>query len=116
MKRLPVWLALVLVSACATLFNADRDPVSFGSEPTGAEVWIDGTNRGRTPLTLELQPNREYQVVLKLHGEERAFELTNSVGAGWIVLDVLGGLIPVIIDAATGEWKELDTKAINATF
>ena len=40
--------------------------------------------------------------------------ITNHVGAGWIVLDVLCGLVPVIIDAATGAWCDLDQKNIKA--
>jgi glycerol-3-phosphate acyltransferase PlsY len=40
--------------------------------------------------------------------------VNTKVGAGWVVLDVLGGLIPVIVDAATGDWKKLDQDAVNA--
>jgi len=40
--------------------------------------------------------------------------LNNSVGAGWFVLDILGGLIPIIIDAATGNWYGLDQEHVNA--
>jgi hypothetical protein len=98
---------------CATLFNSDRDAVSFNTNPSQAEVWINGTKRGETPLTLELEPNEEYEVVFRKDGREQAYMLDNHVGAGWVILDVLGGLIPVIIDAVTGDWQELDSKAIN---
>ncbi|GAA5522894.1 hypothetical protein Asal01_02862 [Fodinibius salicampi] len=30
-------------------------------------------------------------------------------------LDVLGGLVPVVVDAATGAWYNLDQESINAT-
>jgi len=36
------------------------------------------------------------------------------VGAGWVILDILGGLIPVIVDAATGDWHYLDQTNVNA--
>jgi hypothetical protein len=29
-----------------------------------------------------------------------------KVGVKWIVLDILGGFVPVIVDAATGNWYE----------
>jgi hypothetical protein len=32
----------------------------------------------------------------------------NSIGTRWIVLDILGGLVPVIIDAATCPWDHPD--------
>lgn len=35
-------------------------------------------------------------------------------GAGWIVLDVLAGLVPIIVDAATGAWYGLDQDNVNA--
>ena len=109
---LPV-LVLSALTACATLFNADREPVSFSSNPSDAEVWINGTLRGRTPLMIELQPNEEYEIVFKKEGREMAYDLNNHVGAGWVVLDILGGIVPVVVDAATGSWYELDTKVVN---
>ena len=41
--------------------------------------------------------------------------LETEVPSKWVVLDILGGLLPVIIDAATGDWKELQTDVCNAT-
>ena len=37
-----------------------------------------------------------------------------SVGEGWIVLDILGLLVPGIIDAATGDRYTLDQDHVNA--
>ncbi len=37
----------------ATLFNNGSIPVSITSEPSGARVFLDGRERGRTPLTIE---------------------------------------------------------------
>ena len=114
MKRKSLLLvALSLMTACATLFNGDREPVSFSSNPSDAEVWINGTLRGKTPLMIELQPNEEYEIVFKKEGREMAYDLNNHVGAGWVVLDILGGIVPVVVDAATGSWYELDTKVVN---
>ena len=41
-------------------------------------------------------------------------KINTKVGAGWVILDVLGGIVPVIIDAATGSWKKLDQDNLNA--
>ena len=40
--------------------------------------------------------------------------INSKVGAGWVILDVLGGLIPIVVDAATGSWKKLDQDAVDA--
>ena len=39
--------------------------------------------------------------------------VSKKVGAGYVVLDVLGGLLPVIIDAATGSWYVLSTNTVH---
>jgi hypothetical protein len=46
--------------------------------------------------------------------EAKTFTLTNHVEVGWVILDVIFGLIPVIVDAATGSWYVLDQDYVNA--
>jgi hypothetical protein len=70
---------------------------------------------GKTPLQLKLASKKEYAIEFRAEGyQPRVYNISNKVGAGWIVLDVLAGLIPVIIDAATGAWYKLDQDNINA--
>jgi hypothetical protein len=107
-------IAFVL-SGCAALFKGSTAPVNFSSDPGGAKVYVNGSLLGTTPFELELKSNKTYKLEFKKDGfETRTVMLNNSVGAGWIVLDVLGGLLPVIIDAATGNWYNLDQENVNA--
>jgi CRISPR/Cas system-associated exonuclease Cas4 (RecB family) len=115
-KYLSVFLALVLVTSCATLFKGSTDDVQFGSNPVGAEVYVDGKLMGKTPMNLELISKKTYVIEFKFEGQTKAVNLTNKVGAGWIILDVLGGLIPVIVDAATGCWYQIKQKNVNVDF
>lgn len=106
---------ILILSGCATLFKGTSETVSLGSEPP-AEVYINGTYRGDTPVKLDLKSDKEYDIEFRKEGfESKTVHISNSVGAGWIVLDVLGGLVPVIVDAATGAWYQLDQKMVNAT-
>lgn len=106
--------SLILIS-CATIFKGSTDDVSFSSEPSGAKVYVNGNLLGTTPVQLELKSKSSYTIEFKKEGyETKTVLLNNSVGAGWIVLDILGGLIPIIIDAATGNWYELDQEHVNA--
>lgn len=115
-----VFVLLLLVvslifTSCATIFKGSTDDVSFSSDPTGAKVYVNGILLGTTPFQLELISKNSYVIEFKKDGyETKTVVLNNSVGAGWIVLDVLGGLIPVIIDAATGNWYSLDQEHVNA--
>lgn len=104
-----------LFTSCATLFKGSTDTVDFSSDPTGAKVYVNGSLLGTTPVQLELKSKNSYTIEFKKDGyETKTVVLNNSVGGGWIVLDILGGLIPVVIDAATGNWYELDQEHVNA--
>ncbi len=105
----------VIFSGCATLFKGGAPYVGVTSDPTGAQVYVNGMNRGTTPVSLKLEPQKTYDIEFKKEGyATRTYHIGNKLGAIWIVLDVLGGGIPLIIDAATGNWMELDQDNINA--
>lgn len=119
-SAVPSWkvvtIALVagVIAGCATLFNSGTKNVAMSSNPSAAEVWINNVNRGATPITLELNNHQSHTVVFRKEGyQDVACELTASVGAVWVILDILGGLVPVIVDAATGEWKGIDQDVCN---
>ena len=101
MKKM-MWLAsgVIALAGCATLFNEDTKAIGFASVPAEAEVWIDGMQRGVTPLTLNLDNHTSHTVTFRKEGHRDVVcDLTATTGTKWIVLDVLGGLIPVIVDA-----------------
>lgn len=101
--------------SCATLFKGTSEEVRFGSDPQRAEVWVNGERMGETPLTLKLESKKTYTIEFRKEGyRTETRRITNRIGAGWIILDVLAGLVPVIIDAATGAWYSLDQKNVDA--
>ncbi len=106
----------LLFTSCATLFGGGASQnVSFSSEPGGTKVFVNGTPMGTTPCELKLEKKKTYTVEFRKDGyQSYIFNISNSVGAGWIILDILGGLIPIIVDAATGSWYSLDQEHINA--
>ncbi|OLD74169.1 MAG: hypothetical protein AUI33_06455 [Ignavibacteria bacterium 13_1_40CM_2_61_4] len=116
MKTLTVLLlcAAMIINGCAILFSGTNAGVRMESSPDGVEVWVNGAKAGVTPCKIELKKNQEYSVEFRKEGyTTRTYRLTNSVGAGWIILDILGGLVPVVIDAATGAWYGLSQDNIN---
>ena len=108
-------VVIALIGSCATIFKGSSSKVDFSSDPSGAQVYVNGVPRGTTPINLKLESKKTYTIEFKKDGyEQRTYTITNHVGVGWIVLDVIFGLIPVIVDAATGAWYELDQDAVNA--
>ena len=105
---------LLLLAGCGMLFIPSTKDVTVNSSPVEAQVSIDGVDHGLTPLTIELDNNESHTIVISKDGYETVTcNLTARVKGGIIVLDILGGLIPVIVDAATGAWKALDETACS---
>ena len=105
----------LLTSSCATVFKGNSNKVNFNSNPQGAQIYVNGNYMGDTPIRIKLESNQNYNIEFKKEGyKTKTFNITNHVGVGWIVLDVILGLVPVIVDAATGSWYELDQKNVNA--
>lgn len=102
-------------TGCATLFGPSSHALALASEPAGAEVYVNGFKMGTTPVELNLKADKSYTIEFRKEGYNSVTRVVNTkVGAGWVILDILGGLIPVIIDAATGNWNQLDQDAVNA--
>ncbi len=107
------YLLLLSLSSCATLFEKKTHDLTVNSNIPG-EVYIDGTLMGKTPLVLSLKANKSYTVQVKAKGYTSSTKmLNNKIGIHWVVLDVLGGLLPALIDLATGNWYTLETPVLN---
>jgi|ERR1035438_7565054 hypothetical protein len=110
-------LSAFLFSSCATIFHGSTDNVNFSSEPAGANIYINGQLMGKSPMPLELKSNVTYMVEFRLKGfENKTIIINNKVDGLWVVLDVVFGLFPVVIDAATGNWCSLYPANAKVTF
>tara|TARA_R110002126_G_scaffold124451_1_gene266396 strand:+ start:14920 stop:15291 length:372 start_codon:yes stop_codon:yes gene_type:complete len=118
MKKFILLLTVITtltLTSCASLFGPKSHSLSATSNPQGAEIYVDGERMGVTPLKLELDPSKTYSIEYRKKGYRSITKIVKGkVGVKWIVLDILGGLIPVVIDAATGNWYEFEKDRINA--
>jgi hypothetical protein len=110
-----ILLVCIFTAQCASIIKGTSNKVDFNSKPQGAQVYVNGNYMGDTPIRLKLVSKDNYAIEFVLEGyKSKIFNITNHVNAGWIVLDVICGIIPVIVDASTGAWYELDQKNVNA--
>jgi len=108
-------VSMLSLSGCATLFKGTAKKIDMQSSPEKAEVYVNGQFMGITPLQLNLSVKHSYAIEFRAEGyQPRVYHINNRVGAGWVVLDVILGLVPVIVDAATGAWYNLDQVNIDA--
>jgi hypothetical protein len=113
MKRAPTAALLALIawgaSGCATILNEDTRLVTIQSNPPGAQIVVDGVPAGITPATIPVSNSDDHHIVINGAGGAQGCFLESHVGAGWVVLDIilLPLLIPIVVDAITGEWASL---------
>ena len=110
---------IVVLSGCATIFLGNIRTIPVSSSPDGAEVYINGQFKGKTPLTLTLNNTEAvvWNVKMKKTGyKDVTFTLNRNIRGGMVILDVIMGLVPVIVDAATGSWYDIYPKSVNQTF
>ena len=105
-----------LTTSCATVLGSKQHDFTFDSAPTGAQVFVDGNPVGSTPLTVNLSNTQSHSVVFRMEGyADIGCQLQKGTGAGWVIADVVFGIVPIVIDAATNNWSQTKTHECNQT-
>src|SRR5579871_6272520 len=110
--------ATACLSGCATVVGGGHDqPVHIDSEPQGARVLVDGQPRGVTPTDILLSRRQEHQVQIDLEGYPPQVTVLKPGCNPWIFGNLLvGGLIGLAVDAATGAVSTLYPGEVKAVF
>jgi len=94
-------------SGCAAVLGSHQKTFDLQSNPQSADVFVDGNRLGSTPLQVKLDNHKNYTFVFRKEGyKDASCTLNKSTGAGWVIFDVLTGLVAVVIDAATNSWSQ----------
>jgi PEGA domain-containing protein len=106
-QLLVVILLLATTTGCAAILGTKQKNFDLNSNPSGADVYLNGNRLGSTPLKVKLSNQATHTFVFRRQGyQEATCTLNRGTGAGWVILDVLTGLVPIVIDAATGSWSQ----------
>ena len=104
-QSLIVLLIPVIFNSCATITKDDSQPVSFSSEPQGADVSLNSISVGTTPTTVMVK--RKMGKTMVTYSKEgyrtQTFPLDKSVAGMTFGNIIFGGLIGVGVDVATGK-------------
>jgi PEGA domain-containing protein len=105
--RVLLLFSLMLLTGCAAIFGSKQKTFDLRSDPGSAEVFLDGARLGTTPFKVQLSNMKEHTFVFRKEGyKEVTCTLTKQTGGGWVVADILLGIVPIIIDAATSSWSQ----------
>ena len=109
-------LMVLSLAACATIMHGSGQDVGISSAPTGASVWIDNSEKGRTPLIFKLTRKDNHIVKIQMDGYQ-PFEatVTRSV-SGWVWGNIVfGGLIGLAVDAISGGIYKLTPEQVSGS-
>ena len=105
-------LALLLTSSCASIFTGSKRNVLFESEPSGAKVFVNGFEKGTTPVQIKVKADDRVDFRLDDY-KERVVVMDSNFN----LVAILNGfsIIGWGIDAITGSLKRVDTKYVKVT-
>lgn len=88
--------------------------IMISSDPTGAEVAVDGMSRGRKPIDVAMKRKRDHLVSISLDGyETRTIPVIKDVGGAVWGNVLMGGLIGWGVDATSGAQYNLNPPTIH---
>jgi hypothetical protein len=118
-SSLLIAISLACVS-CASITRGSKDKVLVETTPSGADVRSDSGASGLTPITLQLPRKNDAVLTITKPGykTETVRLISKMSGAGGTVMAgnvLLGGLIGIGVDAATGATKDLYPNPVRVT-
>jgi hypothetical protein len=91
------------LSSCATIMDGSSQTMTFNSNPSGAEIFLDGKRLGATPLTVELKRERNKMFVAKKDGyDEQQIVLSTHLNSWFWGNFITGGVLGSTTDYASG--------------
>ncbi len=112
MKKLSLITLLLVLVSCATLFSNGSDKITFTSEPSDAQVYLNGVEIGKTPLTYEVDRAtfQQSEIVIKKDGyESKNFMLGRTLATAAIFN--LTSWLSWLTDATSGNMIEYSPRA-----
>lgn len=118
-RRVATYVAAALgicALGCATILSDTDEEVTVESEPKEATVTVNGKEYGETPTNLRLDVDESHTIKIEKEGyESKTYRISNEIGVEWVILDVVFGVIPILVDAATGAWYKLEENYVTVT-
>ncbi len=111
LKNIISIFTIISVISCGAIIHGTKQDVSIIA-PSDALVKVNGRSaKGSTVMKLER--GKSYSVTMHRGGQEQVCgQITNSLSAGVLIADILFGLVPLIVDAATGAWYNLEPEQV----
>jgi hypothetical protein len=103
---------ILLTTSCASILTGSKRKVLFESDPSGAKVFVNGFEKGKTPVQIKVAADDRVDFRLDDYSERVVVMDSN-----FNLVAILNGLsiIGWGVDALTGSLKRVDTKYVKVT-
>ncbi|MFP3868507.1 MAG: SHOCT domain-containing protein [Desulfobacteraceae bacterium] len=98
-----IFVALGLISGCATIIHGTTQEVAITTDPSEADLVVDGRERYKSPAKITMKRKEDHMVEVTKDGYQKETVNIKSVLSGAVAGNIIaGGLIGWGIDAASG--------------
>lgn len=106
----------LFLGGCATLIHGSSERIRVESEPSGAQVEVDGRPVGETPTTVDLRRDQDHRVRLHRAGHEPQTVTLRRGRSFWAAANLLNFAAPgLLVDLSTGAFYSLKPDPISPT-
>jgi len=109
-------LAILMTSTfgCATIVKGSNQKIPVASEPSSADILVDGNLVGQTPTSIQLKRKQDHLVTIRKEGyESKSVAVVKDIGGAVWGNILAGGLIGWGVDASTGAQYNLVPQTIS---
>lgn len=111
---LTLFFVFIVLTGCATVISGRTQEIGVSSSPSGAKVFVNGQEKGITPIALKLSRKDKHVIKIQLEGYKPYEVVLVRKINGWVLGNILiGGLIGLAVDAITGAIYKLEPDNIS---
>lgn len=105
-------MTIMLTTSCASIITGSKRKVMFETDPPGAKIFVNGFEKGQTPIQLKVKA--EDRIDFKLDNYKEKVVVMDSK---FNLVSILNGfsIIGWGVDALTGSLKRVDTNYVKVT-
>ena len=109
---------IILMSSCATILDGRKNTIKVqAGSPIDAKVYLDGEFIGETPFKIRIEKRKIQEgslIEIKKEGYETLrYEVIRFPHVGYVMLDIVTGVIPLIVDVVDGNIYRPNTRNIE---
>lgn len=103
----PIILFSLFIAGCASIMSGTTQQITFQSTPDGATVKVNGKPLGKTPLTIQLDKEKNQSLTIEKEGYKTFTTSMDTKLDPWFWGNiVLGGVIGSTTDGINGSMNE----------